>query len=374
MYFLVADHREHHVIPFLKTDLHHIYQNPTQKKQISLEIKQLFTGDYLICKSPSTILACIERKTYKDFAASLKDGRYKNRQKMLSLREQTKCQLYFFVEGPAFPNPQKKINHVTYASIITAMTHLMVRDHIFVIQTKNEAHSSQKLVQLFYAFSKEMVCVVPTSLTPTDEELCIKLWSSLSGISGVIGKILANTCSVAHLVSGQLPPQNIDQLKTPSNRPFPKKVKRMLISISKGNKELEIKLLSGVPNIGKKLAAEILKDHALLFFLNQPVECLANIQIAQKTRTIKLGMKRAEAIHYFLNWCGSARVTVDSQNITETSRPATIQATATQPAATQSLHEISNDATDKASNEASNDATDKASNEVTHTGHQTLFI
>ncbi|QII88581.1 pEP364R [African swine fever virus] len=360
MYFLVADHREHHVIPFLKTDFHHMHQNPIQKNQALLEIKQLFTGDYLICKSPSTILACIERKTYKDFAASLKDGRYKNRQKMLSLREQTNCQLYFFVEGPAFPNPQKKINHVAYASIITAMTHLMVRDHMFVIQTKNEAHSSQKLVQLFYAFSKEMVCVVPTSLTPTDEELCIKLWSSLSGISGVIGKILANTCSVAHLVSGKLPSQNIDQLKTPSNRPFPKKVKRMLISISKGNKELEIKLLSGVPNIGKKLAAEILKDHALLFFLNQPVECLANIQIAQKTRTIKLGMKRAEAIHYFLNWCGSAHVTVDSQNITKASRPTMQVATqliATQPAATQPLHDVSDDASSDASSP---------------TGHQTL--
>lgn len=223
MYFLVADHREHHVIPFLKTDFHHMHQNPIQKNQALLEIKQLFTGDYLICKSPSTILACIERKTYKDFAASLKDGRYKNRQKMLSLREQTNCQLYFFVEGPAFPNPQKKINHVAYASIITAMTHLMVRDHIFVIQTKNEAHSSQKLVQLFYAFSKEMVCVVPTSLTPTDEELCIKLWSSLSGISGVIGKILANTCSVAHLVHGKLSSQNIDQLKTPPTDHSPKK-------------------------------------------------------------------------------------------------------------------------------------------------------
>lgn len=102
------------------------------------------------------------------------------------------------------------------------MTHLMVRDHIFVIQTKNEAHSSQKLVQLFYAFSKEMVCVVPTSLTPTDEELCIKLWSSLSGISGVIGKILANTCSVAHLVHGKLSSQNIDQLKTPPTDHSPK--------------------------------------------------------------------------------------------------------------------------------------------------------
>ncbi|QED21624.1 EP364R [African swine fever virus] len=115
-------------------------------------------------------------------------------------------------------------------------------------------------------FLRKWCASFPPPSPPTDEELCIKLWSSLSGISGVIGKILANTCSVAHLVHGKLSSQNIDQLKTPSNRPFPKKVKRMLISISKGNKELEIKLLSGVPNIGKKLAAEILKDHALLFF------------------------------------------------------------------------------------------------------------
>uniref|UniRef100_A0A6G7KU70 ERCC4 domain-containing protein EP364R n=1 Tax=African swine fever virus TaxID=10497 RepID=A0A6G7KU70_ASF len=360
MYFLLPDHREHHVFPFLTTDFHHMHQNPIQKNQALLQIKQLFTGDYLICKSPSTILACIVRKTYKDFAASLQDGRYTNRQKMLSLREQTNCQLYFFVQGPAFPIPQKKIIHVAYASIITAMSHLMVTDHMFVIQTKNVAHSSQKLVQLFYAFSMEMVCVVPTSLTPTDAELCIKLWSSLSGISGVLRTILANTCSVPHLVTGKLPSQNIVQLQTPSNRPFPKKVQRMLICITTGNMELQIQLLSGVPNIGKKLPAEILQDHALLFFLYQPVQCLANIQIAQKTRTIMLGMQRAEAIHYFLYWCGSAHVSVDTQNITEASRPTMQVATqliATQPAATQPLHDVS----DVASSDASSP-----------TGHQTL--
>lgn len=88
------------------------------------------------------------------------------------------------------------------------------------------------------------------------------------------------------------------------------------------------------------------------FFLNQPVECLANIQIVQKTRTIKLGMKRAEAIHYFLNWCGSAHVTDDSQNITEASRSTmqvATQSAAIQPAATQPLHEVSDDASSDAS-------------------------
>lgn len=88
------------------------------------------------------------------------------------------------------------------------------------------------------------------------------------------------------------------------------------------------------------------------FFSKSARRMLGKYTNRSKTRTIKLGMKRAEAIHYFLNWCGSAHVTDDSQNITEASRSTmqvATQSAAIQPAATQPLHEVSDDASSDAS-------------------------
>ena len=81
--FLVADSRERAVVPFLDDALPaHPYV-----------VRQVTTGDFLVCRQPpagargappARVLACVERKTLDDFAASFKDARYENIRKMRS--------------------------------------------------------------------------------------------------------------------------------------------------------------------------------------------------------------------------------------------------------------------------------------------------
>jgi len=152
-HYLIADARERAVAPFLMTEL---------GAGRLLVNRQVNTGDYLICaralapagepRAEPRIRACIERKTLVDFAASFKDGRHANIQKMRALRARTGCQLYFVVEGPAFPSPGRRFGRIPYANILSAITHLMVRDSVIVVQTENEAHTAKRLADILTAY------------------------------------------------------------------------------------------------------------------------------------------------------------------------------------------------------------------------------
>lgn len=144
-HYLIADARERAVTPFLTTLL----------SNRLVAGKQVNTGDYLICETGNggpRICACIERKSLTDFAASFKDGRHANVQKMRDLRDKTGCQLYFIIEGPAFPSPSRRFGHIPYGNILSAITNLMVRDSVMIIQTENEAHTAKRLSDLITAF------------------------------------------------------------------------------------------------------------------------------------------------------------------------------------------------------------------------------
>src|SRR5271166_261645 len=149
--YLIVDSRERAVTPFLDAELgDHAYV-----------VRQVNTGDYLICRKPSDpaaqpmIEACIERKTHTDFAASFKDARYGNVKKMRDLRDRTGCQLYFFVEGPAFPSPNRRFARIPFANILSAITKLMVRDGVLVVQTENESHTAKRLADFLRVFASE---------------------------------------------------------------------------------------------------------------------------------------------------------------------------------------------------------------------------
>ena len=133
--YLIVDTRERVVIPFLADSL----------DKYGYRVHQINTGDFVICSGAGKVRMCIERKTLEDFAASFKDGRYENRRKMIEMRRQTGCQLYFIIEGPAFPSPSRKFARIPYANILAAITSLMVRDEIFIVFSSDPAHTAERL-------------------------------------------------------------------------------------------------------------------------------------------------------------------------------------------------------------------------------------
>ena len=324
--YLIVDARERAVIPFLETELQdHAYVQ-----------KQINTGDYLVCRkgrgdAEPKILACVERKTHEDFAASFKDGRYENIKKMRALRATTGCQLYFFIEGPAFPSPNRRFARIPFSNILAAITKLMVRDGVFIVQTEDESHSAKRIADFLRVFDTETPyaappgaddvdaeavaegpLAVPDVLTArieqTDDDAAVNMWARLRGISVVLGKILTREFTIAELATQKVGADRIRALKTATGRTINKDAVASLLAVRSGSLEHAVKVVSGLRNVTPAVAKLVLESSGGLARLcSYPAAAMALVTIPQKNRTVKLGKTRAERIRHLLHYKEGAR-------------------------------------------------------------------
>lgn len=126
---------------------------------------QMTVGDYAIVERDSSDdrgddtsgLDCIrrgyiheifERKTLKDYADSIRDGRHENRLKMLSLRDRTACRVYYIIEGPPLSSlsSSDKIGGIPASTIEASIFNLMSNSNIFVLYSSSQADTARLLM------------------------------------------------------------------------------------------------------------------------------------------------------------------------------------------------------------------------------------
>jgi ERCC4-type nuclease len=135
-YYIVVDFRERKVIPHFKSC------------SVPYELDNLGRGDYAIMFMDEVKIV-IERKTWSDLAATIKDSdRRKNKQNLLDIREDTGCTLFYLIEGSPFINNNSKKGGIRGKSLKAHLDHLMIRDRISVIYTKNPAGTVERVVDL----------------------------------------------------------------------------------------------------------------------------------------------------------------------------------------------------------------------------------
>lgn len=342
--YLIVDTRERNVIPFLEDAL----------QEYAHVVAQVNTGDYLICRKgapgqPPTILAVIERKTYADFAASFKDGRYENLDKMLAMRARTGCQLFFFVEGPAFPSPGRRFARIPYESILAAMTKLPIQHGVFVVLTEDESHTAKRLtdhLRCFDAVSAPYTgggmpvntpvaantptddtaddtaddtmddttdaddaqgLVVPDAIlglvAESDSAAATNAWARLRGISVVLGKILTREFTVAELAGQRVTLAQIGALKTATGRAINKDAAASLLAVRAGSLEHATKVVSGLRGVTPAVATTILQAvGGLARLCDAPLATVEAVPLQQKSRCIRLGKARAERIRRILHF------------------------------------------------------------------------
>ncbi len=156
---IVADARERHgAIPHLDSALaenNKHYQLMSQAQgggEIKFIEDTLTTGDYTILLDTRTgkkkIGMVLERKTWKDLASSIKDGRAKSQHKNLEeIREKTGCLVAYIIEGNLVYNDTTQIGHMPFKNLHSKLRHTMLRGTPF-IQTKDEKHTAKMIVDL----------------------------------------------------------------------------------------------------------------------------------------------------------------------------------------------------------------------------------
>ena len=134
---IIIDKRESKVIPFFNQ----------YKESITIECQTINTGDYCIIYD-DVIVAIIERKRWEDLAASMRDGRKHNVQKLLDLQKETNCTIFYLIEGKAFPPITKKYGNLPVKNLMAHLDHLVFRDKIHMLYTADEKGTAERLVLL----------------------------------------------------------------------------------------------------------------------------------------------------------------------------------------------------------------------------------
>jgi len=352
MFSLIVDNRERSLFSYIDKEI----------KIFNYEKMQLNTGDYLIMFDNKMVKACIERKTYTDFAASFRDGRYKSElANMKKMRDETGCQLFFIIEGNAFPALTSKFSRVPYPCILGAINKLMLRDNVFIIQTKNEEHTAKKLNELLTTMKiiyedelklnklggapntkcnvaetnnkdvnpkddnpkddnpKDDYIIIDNidenikdnlsedntlkiNLTKrhikSDEDICMAAWSNLDGISLEFSKILISKFSIYELIMGNISIAEIGNLKTSFGRKINNSAYNSLIHIHNKSVINCALMISAIVGITKEYAKKILTVITIDDMCNKLPNELANTLIDGK----KIGIKKIENIKKLLHF------------------------------------------------------------------------
>lgn len=167
---LIIDDRERAVFPHLKAEL----------IDVPYRISRINVGDYAAVMGNEKLIAVFERKTYEDFASSIKDGRYLNKQDLIDARNRTGCTIYYIVEGKAFPNATDTFERFPYSTIESAIDHLIMRDGFQVIFTRDTQHTIARLNR----FMKSMCSLLRKNELPDGENKQLNVLPSVNVPTG----------------------------------------------------------------------------------------------------------------------------------------------------------------------------------------------
>jgi len=348
MIYLIVDTRERF--------WHKLIQDTFGANGVHFETMQINTGDYLICEqvgSGMEILACIERKTLKDYAASFKDGRYSNINKMLDLREKTNCQLYYFVEGQVFLAPTTRIAGIPYKNIVNSTIHMMIRDNIHTVRTKDEQGTVDMLLDFIRSYEKidiratrplsisntsgnttdiaadtsdiptnavsknesehtgacedtiplkvdthqEDATLITKKIDKSDITIITEMWESLAGISISTARNIADTCSFEEFFNQDI---DIKSIKTQGGKSIIKSGITSLNSLKKYDVKKSINILAAIPGISKTVATQLIDKYNLSELITTPQ--LSEFKIQQKSREVRFGESKSALIKKYLTY------------------------------------------------------------------------
>jgi ERCC4-type nuclease len=302
---LLVDDRESKVIPFFAT---------CGSPDIEIKVSRIQTGDYAIYYG-ETILFIIERKSWKDLSASIKDGRKENTAKLLALREKTGCKIIYLIEGRARYAPTQKIARIPYKNLQAHLDHLVIRDNIYIIYSSSFEDSARRIVEFAHNYISLGIfptCPEPpqkalealTEITPkSDTQIVYSIWGCVPSVTDKTTSLFIDAYHISDLILGVIRKEDIGAMRYPSGAIIGKRANKIAAIQdihNPANFKYYCNMLGCITGITKKTATMILSEFGMHALLSGQVsqDALANLQ---KTPKARLGPKAAEKVlKYFV--------------------------------------------------------------------------
>ncbi len=248
---------------------HKLWQHAQDYDNVSRA--HLTTGDILIGRRTAEDVlipfVIIERKTWADLAASIKDGRKANIEKLKEYRETTGARLAYLMEGPVPSGPDwsipEGVQGIPYRNLRAHLDHLLFRDGIIELTSSCPRDSLRRLLEFarnletldFNKESKEDGLAAATKKRPlTDEQISDRIWSSFAGISATSARAF-RTRKIQELFQ-ELDVISLAAIKIGTRRFGTERAEKLINSL-KERATFE-RLLCAVPQISSKRATLII--------------------------------------------------------------------------------------------------------------------
>jgi ERCC4-type nuclease len=318
---LLADDRERKIIPYFSL-LKNIPNN------IEIEIKRIYAGDYAIYDGEDLVIV-IERKSIKDLAASMTDGRKTNIDNLVEARDKTGCKIVYLIEGKARYAENHKIGRIPYKNLQAHLDHIMIRDGILIIYSSSYEDSAVRIIEFIKNYislgllsrykkekikemgdEEEKVCletqidqfdVTEKKITP-DSKIIYQIWTSIPCVTDNNVSLFVEQYHISDLILGNISYDTIYSMKYPSGAIIGKRADKIIHVCESTQKSIKIyyEMLACIHGLTKKTAAIILSKYNFHEILRGNItnEQLRDIQ---KTEKSKLGKKIATDILRFFN-------------------------------------------------------------------------
>lgn len=315
MISLLVDDREHNVIPYFKESY----------EFINIIVKRLTIGDYVIVETIDNIekiLFCFERKSHVDLSASIKDGRAENINKMIYLRDETNCKLFYLMEGKTRYAPGKRFSRIPFKNLQAKLDHLMIRDNIFVIHSNDEEDTVARLIEFATNYlsikptanvpllpltvsggiKSDNISILSTNIQKTDLQITYNIWSSIPNITSKTATLFIADYHISDLFLGLISKIDISTMKYPNGTIIGKRADKIIAVVNNDivdNYACYIRILAELPMITKKTAALILVQVKFNDLLRGALT-LQEIADIKKTPKMRIGLAAATNIYKFL--------------------------------------------------------------------------
>ena len=148
--------------------------NKINKKNISIEICNLPLGDICILDDSNNDIVLIERKTLKDLASSILDGRYKEQSFRLNNYNLCNHNIIYLIEGNIhLYEPNKYGRSISKESLYSAITSIFYSKGFSIYKSINLEESAEFILQMTEKLSK----IKPSNITDCKDyvEVCNKV-------------------------------------------------------------------------------------------------------------------------------------------------------------------------------------------------------
>lgn len=308
---IIVDDREQKVIPYFNE-----FEMPPN---ITFKVSRVNHGDYSVLYK-DYILFIIERKTWKDLAASLRDGRKENNKKLLKIREDTGCQLIYLIEGNPIPSATTKFCRVPYKTLRSHLDHLAFRDGIHMVYSKDIKNTVERIVELV----KNYLTIIPSPLIDIDklvgtvnnsetgggvnklkekvpitaEAIIYKIWCCVPNITEKTACLFINKgFHISDLILGNIEQKEIYAMKYPNGYVIGKRSEKMWNSTRLINNNSEnpvfIKMLTQLNGITKTTASAVLSNISFDKLLRGEIDAKSIQDIHKSPTGRKVGPKVA---------------------------------------------------------------------------------